>query len=92
MARWFLIYLNPNTIFENVQKKCVIVLTSKTLKSSIKAETDKKRHTETTEAGPLLTATSRAKISSNVNTFAYISFAFKNCQKIIADLERSLTI
>jgi hypothetical protein len=41
---------------------------------------------------PILTATFAAKISSNVNTFAYISFAFKNCQKTIADLERSLTI
>ena len=40
----------------------------------------------------ILTATFAAKISSNVNTFAYISFAFKNCQKTIADLERSLTI
>ena len=34
----------------------------------------------------------RGKIFSNVDTFAYISFAFENCRKIFADLERSLSV
>ena len=33
----------------------------------------------------------RGKIFSNVNTFAYIPFAFESCRKIFADFERLLT-